>query len=310
MGHNHNQGEAMGKRLLFSMVLNLIIPAAQIAGGVVAGSVALISDAVHNLGDFTALLVAYLANKAGKRAPSLRHTFGLKRMEVFAAVINAALLGASGVYIAVEAIDRFARPTTVATGLVALLALVGIAGNGLSAWLLHKDSGHSLNARGAFLHMLGDLMTSVAVLVGALLMRFVKLPWLDPALSLAIVAYIVFNCLGLLKEAVHVLMNGTPRGLDLKLVKSAVEAVPGVKGIHYLHAWSMGDDSMALTCHVVVPDQLVSGTEALARTIHKKLLFLFGIDHPVLQFETGVCGHGDLLCQMACNADSGCGHEH
>lgn len=314
MSHNHNHGHSdtsgMGKRLLFSMGLNLLIPAAQIAGGVIAGSVALISDAVHNIGDFTALLIAYAAHKAGKRGPSLRHTFGFKRMEIFATVINAVLLGASAVYIAVEALKRLANPTPVAADLVALLALVGIAGNGLSAWLLHKDSETNMNARGAFLHMVGDLMTSVAVLIGAIVMRFFSLPWIDPVLSLVIVIYIVFNCVSLLKDALHVLMNGTPEGLDLEAVKSALESLDGVEGIHYLHAWSMGDGSVALTCHVVVPDQLISGSEILAQSIREKLFHLFGIDHPVLQFETSACGHGALLCQLSCSTGSGCGHNH
>jgi cation diffusion facilitator family transporter len=299
--HHHNQeAETFGKRLLVTMVINLLIPAAQITGGVMAGSVALISDAVHNLGDFTALLIAYAAHKVGKRGPSLRHTFGWRRMEIFAAVANAALLGGSAVYIAIEALHRLAHPMPVMPGLVAWLALVGIVGNGFSAWLLHKDSDTNLNARGAFLHMVGDLLTSVAVLIGALIMGFIELPWLDPVLSLGIVIYILFNCFILLKESMHVLMNGTPRGLDLEAVRLEVEKIAGVAGIHYLHAWSMGDDSVALTCHVVVSDQMLSATETLTREIQEALLSQFGIDHPVLQFETSACGQGELLCQAGC----------
>jgi len=301
--HNHNETETFGTRVLISMFINLLIPAAQITGGIMSGSVALISDAIHNLGDFTALLIAYAAHRLGKRGPSLRHTFGLRRMEIFSAVANAALLGGSAVFISVEAVHRLAHPTPVAAGLVAWLALVGIIGNGFSAWLLHKDSGSNLNARGAFLHMVGDLLTSVAVLMGALVMGFIELPWLDPALSLGIVIYILFNCFILLKESMHVLMNGTPRGLDLEAVKTEVEEIPGVEGIHYLHAWSMGDESVALTCHVVVPDQLISATEAVSQAIHETLLKHFGIDHPVLQFETSACGHGGLLCQMGCGGE-------
>ena len=155
MSHAHTHPETLGKRLLVSMLINLLIPAAQIWGGIMAGSVALISDAIHNLGDFTALLIAYGANKAGKRSPSLRHTFGLQRLEIFAAVINAALLGGAAIFIAAAAITRLAHPKPVGAALVAFLALVGILGNGASALLLHKDSAHNLNARGAFLHMVG-----------------------------------------------------------------------------------------------------------------------------------------------------------
>ncbi len=260
---------------------------------------ALISDAVHNLSDFTALVIAYVAYLVAKRGPTQRHTFGLCRVEIFAAVINSALLGGTAVVIAVEAISRLKNPTPILTEVVVILALVGISGNGLSAWLLHKDSKHNLNLRGAFLHMLGDLMTSVAVLVGAIVLHFKPWPWIDPALSLLITAYILLNCILLLKESIHILMNGTPRGLDLNSVKDTMEALPGVDGIHYLHAWTLGADSVALTCHVVVPDQPISDTESLSRVIRQKLLKRFGVDHPVLQFETRACGKGALLCQIA-----------
>jgi len=298
MTEHHHHPSTLGSRLLAAMLINLLIPAAQIAGGIAAGSVALISDAVHNLGDFTALLLAYVADKAGKRAPSLRHTFGLQRLEILAAVVNAVLLGGAAVYIATEAMSRLASPGVVAAELVAWLALVGIIGNGFSAWLLHRDSDQNLNARGAFLHMVGDMLTSVAVLAGALVMRVAELPWLDPVLSLAIVVYILWNALALLKEAVHVLMNGTPPGLDLKSLRSRIEALEGVNGIHYLHAWSLGSGGIALTAHVVVPDQMVSTTEDLAGAIAEVLWTDFGIDHPVLQFETRDCGQGELLCRL------------
>lgn len=308
MSHNHAPGkpDTLGGRLLLAMLINLLIPVAQFAGGLFAGSMALISDAVHNLGDFTALSIAYGAHKAGRRGPTLRHTFGLRRMEIFAAVANATLLGGSAVFIAIEALKRLADPAPVMANVVAVLALVGIIGNGLSAWLLYKDSGESLNARGAFLHMIGDLLTSVAVLIGALIMRVATVSWLDPALSLAIVVYILVNCFSLLKEAVHVLMNGTPKGLDLQAVQSVMEKIPGVNGIHFLHAWSIGEKSVALTCHVVVSEQPVSATETLAHSIKEKLIEEFGIDHPVLQFETKACGQGALLCQMACGAETAC----
>ncbi len=284
------------------MLINLLIPVAQIAGGMVAGSMALISDAVHNLGDFTSLLIAYAAHMAGKKGPSLKHTFGMQRMEVLAAVVNVALLGGAAVYIAIEAISRLASPAPVELGIVAWMAMLGIVGNGLSALILHRDSMHNLNARGAFLHMVGDLMTSVAVLVGAVVMRFVDAPWIDPALSLAIVAYIAASGFSLLKDAVHVLMDGTPRGLDLNQLKAEIESIDEVQGIHYLHAWSVGGRSVAMTCHVVVPDQPISATENISVKIARLLMEKFDIDHPVLQFETRECGTGELLCGMTCRS--------
>ena len=311
MNQQHPHTGTLGSRLVLAMLINLLIPAAQIIGGLLAGSVALISDAVHNLGDFAALVVAYIAHLAGKRGPSLRHTFGLQRVEVLAAVVNVALLSGAALFIATEALKRLADPRPIELDIVAWLALLGILGNGLAAWLLHRDSAHNLNARGAFLHMIGDMLTSVAVLFGALIMRVVDLPWVDPVLSLAIVVYIVWNGVMLLKEAVHVLMNGVPRWLNIETIKTALEKVDGVDSVHYLHAWSMGNRSVALTAHVVVPDQLISATEVLALTINDVLMEQFGIDHPVLQFETTICGQGEMLCRkMACEPDGDACQSH
>ena len=144
------------------------------------------------------------------------------------------------------------------------------------------------------------------VLLGALIMKVAGISWLDPILSLAIVAYILVNCFLLLKEAVHVLLNGTPVGVDLETVRADMEAMDGISGVHYLHAWSMGDHSAALTCHVVVPDQSVSTLETLSSAIRTRLRERFDIDHPVLQFETKPCGEGTLLCEESCNAGTRC----
>ena len=151
--------------------------------------------------------------------------------------------------------------------------------------------------------MLGDLLTSVAVLAGAIIMYFIPWFWLDSILSLLIVVYILFNCLSLLKESIHVLMDGTPKGLNLTSIKEALESLPGVSSIHYLHTWLIGGDMVALTCHVVVPDQPVSKTRKLSCRIRNTLSKSFGVNHPVLQFESSSCGDGTLLCELACNQE-------
>ena len=303
-GHHHGPTvqDTSGPRLLITLALNLIIPTAQIIGGLVAGSVALISDAIHNFSDFTALLISYIAFRIGRRGASVFNTFGYRRAEIMAALINVALLaGASGV-ILYHAVHRFLNPQPVNGVLVMLLAGVGVIGNGLSAWLLHRDAAHSLNVRGAFLHMVGDLLTSVAVLVNGLLLMFYPWYWLDPLLSVFIVAFILKNGWGLLKESTAVLMNATPGHLDLEKVRSFLAGLPGVLGVHYLHAWQVSSSSTAFSCHVVVPDQLVSRTEKIAESIKHELFHRFRIDHPVLQFETSACGNGTLLCEIACAA--------
>nr|HID59381.1 cation diffusion facilitator family transporter [Desulfobacterales bacterium] len=289
-----------GSRLLVTLALNLIIPAVEVAGGVYAHSTALISDAIHNLGDFTAILIAYLAHRIGQKEASVRNTFGYRRAEIIAAVLNVLLLVGACAFIVYKAVSRLQHPEVVSAYLVVWVASIGVLGNGFSAWLLHRDSRHSLNVRGAFLHMLGDLLTSIAVILSGLILIFKPWYWLDPLLSLLIVLFILKNCWSILKEASSILMNATPPGLDVQEVKGTLEQIPGVIGVHYIHAWNVSSSSIAFSCHVVVSDQPVSKTEPLAEEIRNVLLHRFGIDHPVLQFETAECGGGSVLCKMSC----------
>jgi cobalt-zinc-cadmium efflux system protein len=298
--HHIAADETSGPRLLVVLVLNLIIPLAQAAGGLWAGSVALISDAAHNFSDFTALLIAYVAYRIGRRGASLRNTFGYRRAEVMAALLNVAILVGAAFYIVYEAVERLREPQAI-NGLVVMeIAGIGIAGNGLSAWLLHRDAKHSLNVRGAFLHMVGDLATSVAVAVSGLVVFFKPWYWLDPVLSLFIVLFILKNCWGILRDASAILMNATPRGFDIRRVKDTLQEIPGVCSVHYLHAWNVSSSSIAFSCHVVVADQPVSETEVVAERIRNTLSRAFGVDHPILQFETAACGNGGMFCEISC----------
>ena len=292
-------------RLLAALALNLMIPAVQVVFGLRAHSMALISDAAHNFSDFTALLVAYIANRIARKGASVRNTFGYRRAEILAALINAALLTAIAAFIIYEAIERLYRLESVTGPLVILAAGIGVLGNGLSAWLLHRDAKHNLNMRGAFLHMLGDLLTSVVVLVNGVILTFKPWYWLDPILSIMIACFIAWNCWRLLKAAVNILMNATPSGIEIGKIRDFLERIPGVEGVHYLHAWNVCSSSVALSCHVVVPDQRLSKVEPLSRKIRGLLLQHFGIDHPVLQFETTPCGEGDLLCGLNCARPDG-----
>ncbi|MBF0377489.1 MAG: cation transporter [Desulfamplus sp.] len=298
--HHINIDENRGKNLLFVLILNFIIPVVQIGGGMFAHSIALISDAIHNFSDFTAILIAYIAYHIGRKGASVHNTFGYSRAEIMAAIINVALLvGASGI-ILYEAVKRFSHPEPVAGGMVILIAAVGVIGNGISAWLLHKDSKHSLNAKGAFFHMLGDMLTSVAVMVNGLILIFKEWYWIDPLLSFLIVIFILKNCWSILKEASLILMNATPKDIDINKIKESLEKMPDVCGVHYIHAWQQSSSSIAFSAHIVVNDQLISQTETLAQTIREHLMKYFRIDHPILQFETFACGNGTMLCEMSC----------
>ena len=291
--------DTSGSRLLWTLALNLIIPVAQITGGVYAHSMALISDATHNFSDFVAILIAYIAHRISRKGASFQNTFGYKRVEILAATMNVAILIGASAFILYGAVDRFYHPQAVFGNVVILMAGVGILGNGLSAWLLHRDSKHSLNVRGAFLHMIGDLLTSVMVLLSGVILIFKPWYWLDPLLSILIVIFILKNCWSILKASAGILMNATPEGLNLEELKNFLEQIPGVCGIHYLHVWNISASSIGFSCHVEVLDQRVSKTEKLGKTIRRELFHRYGIDHLVLQFETGSCGNGGVLCEIS-----------
>ena len=303
--HHMDPEDTSGSRLLMTLILNLMIPVAQAIGGIYSHSTALISDATHNFSDFVAVLIAYFAYRIGKKGASVRNTFGYRRAEIMAALLNVAILMGAVAFIVYEAFHRLLHPEAVLGQVVIVMAGVGILGNGFSAWLLHRDSKHSLNVRGAFLHMVGDLFTSVVVLVNGLILIFKPWYWLDPLLSILIVLFILKNCWSILKEASAILMNATPRGLDVRKIKDFLEQVPGVCGVHYLHAWNVSSSSIAFSCHVEVLDQPVSQTETLAEKIRQELFHHFGIDHPILQFETAQCGNGSMLCEISCGGGSG-----
>ena len=299
--HQHvDVKDTSGSRLLMTSALNLIIPMAQVIGGLYAHSMALISDATHNFSDFVAVLLAYIAHRIGKKGASFQNTFGYKRAEILAATMNVAILIAASAFIIYGAVERFYHPQTVLGKVVILMAGVGILGNGFSVWLLHRDSKHSLNVRGAFLHMMGDLLTSVMVLINGAVILFRPWYWLDPLLSILIVAFILKNCWSILKSAGGILMNATPEGVNLEEIKDFLEQIPGVCGIHYLHAWNISASSIGFSCHVEVLDQRVSKTEKIGERVRHELFHRFGIDHPVLQFETGSCGNGGVLCEISC----------
>ena len=303
--HHHPLSEdSTGARLLITLALNFMIPMIQIIGGIAAHSMALISDATHNFSDFTAILISYFALKIGKKGASLQNTFGYRRAEILAAMLNVAILIGASAIIVYGAFQRIRNPEIVSGGLVMGIAAIGVIGNGFSAWLLHRDAKDSLNVRGAFLHMMGDMLTSVVVLLNGLILIYKPWYWLDPLLSLLIVIFIVKNCWGILKESTAILMNATPGGLDIQAVQTFLQNFPDISGVHYLHAWSLGSSGVAFSCHVVVKDQPISQTRQLREKISRALFQEFGIDHPVLQFETDACGNGNLFCEEICAAES------
>jgi cobalt-zinc-cadmium efflux system protein len=296
--HNDQPETSWGRRLFITMIMNLIIPAVQIVAGALAGSMALISDALHNLSDFASILISYIALKIGKRGPTFFLTFGYKRVEVMAAVFNVALLFGAALYIGVEGWMRLKAPTPIQGNLVIWAALLGFLANGISTWMLYTGSKENINMRGAFLHMLTDALTSFGVAILGVIWLFRPWYWLDPIVSWIIVALIMYSGWGILKDALLILMNATPPGIDLEAIQKEVESLEGIEGLHHLHIWNPSSNTIALAAHVIVPDQMLCRVDDLAKKVRGVLLSKFNIDHPILQFETKAYESKDLLCTL------------
>lgn len=278
------------------MAMNLVIPVIQIYGGIVSGSMALISDAVHNLSDFTAVLISYIALKVGGKSPDIKQTFGYRRLEVFAAVFNVALLLGAGFYIAVESWGRFQNPQPIKGQWVIWIAAIAFLANMASTGLLHAGAKENLNMRGAFLHMLTDALMSLGIVVLGIVWLYKPWYWLDPVFSWLIVAIIVYSSWAILKEAFLIFMNATPPGIDIAAIRKEIEAIDGVKEIHHLHIWNLSSESMALAVHILTEDRMLSEVDGIAAAIRDMLLCKFNIDHPVLQFETKHYEEAGLFC--------------
>ena len=276
--------------------MNLIIPAVQIYGGIISGSMALISDALHNLSDFISLVINYAALAIGRRGPTDQQTFGYKRAEIFATLVSVGLLYGTGFYIAIEAWHRFRAPQPIAGQLVIWIALLGFAGNIISALMLRAGSKVNLNMKSAFLHMLSDAATSLVVAILGVVWIYKPWFWLDPVFSWLIVGMILFSGWGLLKDSILILMNATPPGIDLQDIQKSLESLEGVKEIHDLHVWNPSAESIALAVHITVPDQMLGKVDELAERVRNVLADKFKIDHPILQFESNSCDNAKLLC--------------
>jgi cobalt-zinc-cadmium efflux system protein len=298
-GHSHHDAhghahvltaQGVNVRMGIAVGLNLSFVAIESFFGFLSNSVALIADAGHNLGDVLGLVCAWTAMYLARRPPGGKFTYGLGRSSVLAALTNAVLLLLACGAIAWEAVGRIAAPPSVAGATVAGVAATGIVLNGISAWLLHGGSHDDLNRRSAFIHMLGDAAISAGVLVSGVLIVFTGWSWLDPAVSLVIVAVILVSTWSLLRDSVHLSLDGVPAGVNSTAVLSYLAGQRGVTDVHDLHIWALSTTSVALTAHLVVPDR--EAEDALLGSLTPSLKRRFRIDHATLQIERDRCEHG------------------
>jgi cobalt-zinc-cadmium efflux system protein len=301
MGENHvhiHKHEVRGNNLILSILLNLLITIAQIVGGIISGSLALISDALHNFSDVLSLVFSLIANKLSRRKASINNTFGYKRAELIAAFINAITLIIVALFLVYEASTRLFHPEPIQSTLVIWLALLGIVVNGGSVLLLKKDSEHNLNMKSAYLHLLTDMMASVAVLVGGLLMKFYGWFWVDSLMTLLIAFYLIYVSYDLIKSATKMLMLFTPDYIDIKELVREVHKIPGVNKLHHIHIWHLNDEELHLEAHLDCSHDIkMSEFNMLLEKIEIVLFEQFHINHINIQPEFNKEDPKDFIVQ-------------
>lgn len=303
MGHHHSHshshgGNLKGRNLLISILLNILITTAQVIGGIVSGSLSLLSDALHNFSDVLSLVISYIASIFASKSASKHKTFGYKRAEIVAAFVNAATLIIVAIILIFEAIERFQNPQDIESNLVIWLSLLGITANGLSVLLLKKDANSNMNMKSAYLHLFTDMLASIAVLVGGLLMKYYEMYWVDSVLTLAIAVYLIFVGYDLLKDSFKVLMLFTPEDIEVKDIVERLQKHTLIKNVHHVHVWQLNEEETHLEAHIdFYKDISLSEFDKILNEIEEILYHEFDINHVNIQPEYGKCDSKDIIVQ-------------
>ena len=296
--HSHDHSDLKGRNLVISILLNIGITAAQVIGGLLSGSLALLSDALHNFSDVISLIISYIANKLSKKKASFQKTFGYKRAEILAAFINAATLIVIAVLLIIEAVKRFQNPQQIESNLVIWLSLIAILGNGFSVILLKKEAETNMNMKSAYLHLLTDMMASVAVFIGGLLMKYYQLYWVDSALTFVIAIYLVWMGFDLLKDSTKVLMLFTPDTVPIKKIVDEINSFDGIKNVHHVHVWQLNEDEIHLEAHIDFSNNItLSQFDSILHQIEDLVFDKYDINHVNIQPEFGKDDAKDVIVQ-------------
>ncbi|MER3319516.1 MAG: cation diffusion facilitator family transporter [Allomuricauda sp.] len=297
-GHSHAHPDLKGRNLLISIFLNIGITLAQIIGGLLSGSLALLSDALHNFSDVISLLISYGARKLGKKKASSHKTFGYKRAEILAAFINAATLVVVAIILMKEAVERLMDPQAIESNLVIWLALIAIVGNGFSVLLLKKDADHNMNMKSAYLHLLTDMMASVAVLIGGIIMKFYQIYWVDAILTMIIGVYLIYMGYDLLKESTKVLMLFTPKSVVIQDIVKSICTIDQVKNVHHVHIWQLNEEEVHMEAHIDFKNDIrLSEFDEILDEIEEHVYHKHGINHVNIQPEFDKCDSKSVIVQ-------------
>jgi cobalt-zinc-cadmium efflux system protein len=308
--HSHYHGGGTGRILWWSLVATAVFALVEFIAGIQAHSLALLSDAGHNITDALALLLAWFGFYLQAKPANEVKTFGYHRAGVLTAFINALTLAGLAAWIFYESYQRLLRPTAVHGNVMIAVAGAGLVLNGGIMWGLRVARHHDINIRSAFVHMLGDLLGLIGIVIGAVVIRFTGWQQIDPLLSILIGVLIIWTAWDIIKESLNILLEGLPRGLELQAVVAAMRDVEGVLDVHDLHIWSLGSDTRALSCHVLIEDLPPSTSERTLRRINEVLCDRFHIRHTTVQFEHVNCAVSENGCVIPVDVSEGHGHAH
>jgi len=293
MGHHH---KVSGKNLLITVILNIIITVAQFIGGVLSGSLALLSDAVHNFSDVLSLLIAYGANRLSSRPSNAEKTFGYHRAEILAALFNSSLLIGIAIYLIIESVHKLYNPEPIESTWVIALGALGIVVNSLSVWIVKDDAKSNMNFKAAYLHLLADVMTSVAVVMGGVLMYYFNLFWIDPFISILIATYLIWASFALVKGAAFVLMQFTPEGVEVDDVVKTIISAPQIDNVHHLHLWQLDEHHIHLEAHLDFNENIsIEDCSGIIDILESQLLESFDISHTTFQCEYNRCDNKNII---------------
>jgi len=296
--HDHSHGQPTGRILRWSLAATSLFVILEIAAGIQAHSLALLSDAGHNFTDALALFLAWFGFYLQSKPADQVKTYGYHRAGVLSAFINALTLIALSVWIFYEGIQRLRQPEAVQAWIMVAVASLGLALNGSIMLALKQASRGDLNIRGAFVHMLGDALGSIAIVAGAFAIRYTGWQQIDPILSMLIAVLIVWTAVDIVRESLNILLEGLPRGLDLPCVTTEMRRIEGVLDVHDLHIWSLGSQTHALSCHVLIADVPPSCSDAILRALNGMLAERFHISHTTVQFEHMSCAISETGCAI------------
>ena len=298
--HKHNQSikvdDNNSRKLIFVIALNFVITIAEVIGGLISNSLALISDSLHNLSDAAAILLSYIAIRISKRAHTLKRTFGYRRIQIIVALFNASVIILVSLFLFREAYERFLNPSPVLGGIMLIVASIGLTANAVSVLLLKSGTKDNLNIKSAYLHLLIDTLSSIAVVIGGIIIYFYHIFWIDPLLTTVIAIYVMKEGYSIIKEAYNILMQSTPASIDLIDIKSNLEDIKEVSNLHHVHVWQLDEKNIFFEGHIdLVDNYTIKEIEVIQKNIKDILTQKYDINHVTIQAEFDSCHKKELV---------------